>query len=189
MNDDKTKELVKVFENKVHDDLFGFLQKKGKIDAHVPQCPDVEEKWTAIARAYLPDGAREFQKYPVVSLGWMMFVGMALARYWDTDWTTYASRTDLYEQLRDKRGYDCLDEEVIESVLSLKEDEAQELSDLVAECASRVFNLLRHEEVEPGTQAAFGCYVAALHELYLAGMAMELNRLGYHMTPLNVGSN
>ena len=74
-------------------------------------------------------------------------------------------------------------------MLSLKEDEAQELSDLVAECASRVFNLLRHEEVEPGTQAAFGCYVAALHELYLAGMAMELNRLGYHMTPLNVGSN
>ena len=29
---------------------------------------------------------------------------------------------------------------------------------------------------------AFRGYVAALHQLYLMGMAMELKRLGYHMT-------
>lgn len=32
-------------------------------------------------------------------------------------------------------------------------------------------------------QAKFGSYLAALHQLYLAGMAFELNALGYHMTP------
>ncbi|MDE6557000.1 MAG: hypothetical protein K2K55_08580, partial [Duncaniella sp.] len=58
-------------------------------------------------------------------------------------------------------------------------------SDLVAECASRVYGILSHEHIEPGTQVALGCYIAALHQLYLAGMAMELNALGYHMTPLN----
>lgn len=28
-------------------------------------------------------------------------------------------------------------------------------------------------------------YIAALHQLYLAGMAMELNALGYYMTPFD----
>lgn len=38
--------------------------------------------------------------------------------------------------------------------------------------------------MEPGTKTALSCYIAALHQLYLASMAMELNALGYHMTPL-----
>ncbi|MDE5845968.1 MAG: hypothetical protein K2H71_01300, partial [Muribaculaceae bacterium] len=61
---------------------------------------------------------------------------------------------------------------------------AEKMIELVAECASRVHSLLTHEQVENGTDAAFGCFVAALHQLYLAGMELELNALGYHMTPL-----
>lgn len=162
-----------------------FLQKKEALDEHVPECPDVEEKWGVVARAYLPDGAREFKDYPVVSLGWMMFVGMAMAFYWDTDWEKNADRTDFYEKLRDMRGYDNMDEAVVQDLLGYRDEAAEKITELVAECASRVFSLLNHEHVEPGTEAAFGCYIAALHQLYLAGMAMELNALGYHMTPLN----
>lgn len=73
--------------------------------------------------------------------------------------------------LRDLFGYD--------------EKRADEVSDLVAECAARVLSLLNHEQVEPGTPAAFHCYVDALHEMYVMGMAMELHDLGYHMTPIS----
>lgn len=179
------KELVAAFEEKVHCDLTEFLQKKEALDEHVPECPDVEEKWGVVARAYLPDGSREFKDYPVVSLGWMMFVGMAMAFYWDTDWEKNADRTDFYEKLRDMHGYDNMDEAVVQDLLGYRDEAAEKITELVAECASRVFSLLNHEHVEPGTEAAFGCYIAALHQLYLAGMAMELNALGYHMTPLN----
>lgn len=179
------KELVAAFEEKVHRDLTEFLQKKEALDEHVPECPDVEEKWGVVARAYLPDGAREFKDYPVVSLGWMMFVGMAMAFYWDTDWEKNADRTDFYEKLRDMNGYDNMDEAVVQDLLGYRDEAAEKITELVAECASRVFSLLNHEHVEPGTEAALGCYIAALHQLYLAGMAMELNALGYHMTPLN----
>lgn len=177
--------IVVDLEAKVREDLVGFLRRKGAIDAIVPVCPDVEGKWGVIARAYLPDGAREFTRYPVVSLGWMMFVGMAVAFFWDTDWERYGSKNDIYESLRDMRGYDNLDEAVVEDVLKLKGEEAERLTSLAAETSSGVYNMLRHEQVEPGTQAAFGCYVAALHQLYLAGMAVELNALGYRMTPLS----
>ncbi|MDE5552258.1 MAG: hypothetical protein K2M03_03675 [Muribaculaceae bacterium] len=177
------KKLVNEFEEKVRQDLVRFLQDKGALDAHVPECPDVEERWAEIARAYLPDGAREFQKYPVVSLGWIMFIGMAMAYYWDTDWEKYSKETGLYEAIRDRKGYDMIDEVVVQDILGYKDEAAEKVTELVAECASRVDSLLRHEQVEPGTQTAFGCYIAALHQLYLVGMAMQLNALGYHMTP------
>lgn len=180
-----SKQTVAEFEDKVRRDLISFLQKKEALDEHVPECPDVEEKWSVIARAYLPDGAREFKDYPVVSLGWMMLIGMAMSFYWDTDWAKYSSNDNFYEELRDKRGYDNLDETVVEGLLGYAGEAAEKITELVAECASRVFSLLSHEQVEPGTEAALGCYIAALHQLYLAGMAMELNALGYHMTPLS----
>ncbi len=179
-----SKEIVKEFEDEVKKNLTEFLQKKEALDSHVPECPDVEERWGEIARSYMPDGAREFNGYPVVSLGWMMFIGMAMAFYWDTDWAKYSSDKDIYVNLRDKRGYDNMDETVVEDLLGYKGEAAEKITELVAECASRVYSLLNHRHVEPGTETALGCYVAALHQLYLAGMAMELNALGYHMTPL-----
>lgn len=183
MNNDK--QQAADFEERVKADLTAFLQKKGALDSHVPECPDVEDKWSVIARAYLPDGAREFSQYPVVSLGWMMLTGMEAAYFWDTDWEKYAPRDDIYEYVRDLRGYDNMDEAVVEDLLGYKGEAAEKISGLVAECAARVLSLINHEHVEPGTQAALGCYIAALHQLYLAGMAMELNALGYHMTPLH----
>lgn len=183
MGNTDNKKTVEEFENLVRKDLTEFLIHKGAIDAHVPVCPDVEEKWTVIGRAYLPDGAREFQQYPVVSLGWMMFIGMAIARYWDKDWMKYTDKNDLYEEIRDMRGYDNLDEAVTENILGYEGEAAEKIIDLVAECASRVDSLLRHSQAEPGTETALGCYIAALHQLYLAGMAVELAALGYKMTP------
>lgn len=183
---ENSKEFVDKFEKKVKDDLIAYLQHKEALDKHVPECPDVEEKWTEIGRAYLPDGMREFKDYPVVSLGWMMFIGMAMAWYWDTDWEKYSKEGDFYEKLRDKRGYDNLDETVAQDVLGYEGEKAEEIINKVAECASRVYGILAHEHIEPGTDVAFGCYVAALHQMYLAGMAVELNALGYHMTPFNM---
>ncbi len=179
---DDAKVTVSNFEDKVRKDLVDFLISKEALDKHVPECPDVEEKWALIVRSYVPDGAREFQDYPVVSLGWMMFMGMAMAYYWDEDWEKNAGRTDYYTELRDKRGYDQFDETVTEDLLGYTGEAAAKVTDLVAECASRVYSLLNHEHLEPGTEAAFGAWLAALHQLYLAGMAMELNALGYHMT-------
>ncbi|MDE7495366.1 MAG: hypothetical protein K2M67_00795, partial [Muribaculaceae bacterium] len=78
---------------------------------------------------------------------------------------------------------------VVQGLLGYEGEAAEKVTDLVAECASRVYGLLSHEHIEPGTPAALGCYIAALHQLYLAGVRMELNALGYHMTPFNPGIN
>lgn len=170
------------FEVRIRENLRRYLLEQGLIDERMPECPDVEDKWREVGEAYLPDGVREYGAWPTVSLGWMMFVGMALARLWDTDWENCGCRTDLYTSLRDARGYDSMDDHIMEDVLALDEDSRKKTSALVAECASRTDSMLRHENIEPGTPEAFRAYVACLHQLYLMGMAVELKALGYRMT-------
>lgn len=171
------------FEEELRKDLHQFLLTMREVDERLPECPDVEEKWEEIAKSYIPDGIREFQDYPSASLGWMMYIGMAVAKMWDTEWEIYSKIEDLYAYMRDKRGYDAMDEYVREEVLF--RDDYVVLERLVGECASRVYNALMHQRFEPGTKDAFNGYVACLHQLYLMGAAMQLNRMGYHMTKMS----
>ena len=168
-------------EEQIHSDLQQYLLSVNEVDERLPECPDVEGKWEAIANAYIPDGVREFQNYPLASLGWMMYIGMALAKMWDDDWQYYAAKDDLYVYLHDKRGYDAMDEYIRRDVLKLKGKDFAATEELVSECASRVHNTLMHQDIEPGTKEAFLAYVACLHQLYLFGAAVQLKRMGYHM--------
>ena len=95
------------FEEQLRKDLHQFLLTMKEVDERLPECPDVDEKWEEIAKAYIPDGI------------------------------------------------------------------------------SRVYNALMHQRLEPGTKEAFNGYVACLRQLYLMGAAMQLKRMGYHMTKMN----
>ncbi len=172
--------IEEIFKN----DLYKYLTSTGRVDAHLPEAPDIEELWPKIGESYLPDGLREFQHYPTVSLGWIMFVGMAVAKYWDEDWELYSKVEDLYVYLRDSIDFDHMDDYICEKVLLLNEASHKELTAVVGECASRTYNLLCHQGFEPGTEKAFRGFVAALHQMYLMGAAIELKSLGYHMTKI-----
>ena len=81
-------------------DLHQYLLSLNRVDEHLPEAPDLEELWSKIGESYLPDAMREFSKYPTVALGWIMFVGMAMAKYWDVDWELYSKVEDHYTHLR-----------------------------------------------------------------------------------------
>jgi hypothetical protein len=181
----KNNKDMEQFEQQLNNDLHQYLLSLNEVDDRQPECPDVEEKWETIAKAYLPDGIREFQDFPSASLGWMMYIGMAVAKMWDTEWEIYGNIEDLYAYMRDKRGYDAMDEYIREEILLLKGDDYKQLENLVGECASRVHNALVHQHLEPGTKAAFNGFVSCLHQLYLMGAAIQLKRMGYHMTKMN----
>lgn len=167
------------------DDLHQFLLSVDMIDERLPEAPDLEELWQPIAQSYMPDAIREFNgEYPRVAFGWIMYVGMALAKYWDVEWTTYSKVTDLYAYLRDRIDFDHMDDYILDSVLLLDENEHKATSALVAECAARTYTLLIHQGYEPGTEAAFRGFIAALHQMYLMGAAIQLKSMGYHMTQL-----
>ena len=180
----ETTELQYPNEEKFKNNLVSYLQEHGLVDEMLPDAIDIEGKWLEIAQAYLPDGTREFSAYPTVSLGWMMYIGMALAKYWDEDWELYNKVENLYTYLRERIDFDHMDDYICEKVLLLSPNERKEISDIVAKCAARTNNLLRHLPIEPGSRNAFQAYVAVLHQLYYMGAAMQLKRMGYHMTKI-----
>ena len=110
------------FEYFVKADLHRYLVEKGEMDERIPECPDVEGLWIPVAESYGADGIREFNEYPEVSLGWMMFIGMAVTEFWDRDWERYSAIEDLYLHLRDVRGFDCMDEHILEDILCLDKE-------------------------------------------------------------------
>lgn len=172
---------MKPFEEKIKNDLYNCLLSLGEVGEILPETPDLDDKWQPVAESYLPDGIREFAKYPKVSLGWMMYVGMALAKFWDEDWGLFSNVDDIYMYMRDKRGFDCMDEYIREVVLGLKDEAYDKTEQLVQMCAHRVYHLLHNEGFEPGTEAAFRGYVACIHQLYLMGAAVQFHRMGYKM--------
>ncbi|MDE7413557.1 MAG: hypothetical protein K2N05_07215 [Muribaculaceae bacterium] len=177
---------IKEFEEYIKKDLHRFLVGVGRMDEKMPECPDLDELWASIEAAYLPDGIREFADYPLVSMGWIMFIGMALAKYWDEDWIKYSEEggEKIYHRLRDAEGYDNMDDYILKRVLGLSEEESEKDSSIVGECAARILSALHHSGIEPGTEKALRAYKACLHQLYQMGVAMELNSLGYHMTAI-----
>ncbi len=172
------------FESLFHDDLTRYLRSLDRIDERFPEAPDIEALWPKIAQSYMADGIREFADCPVVSLAWMMYTGMAIAKYWDTDWAIYCQVDDLYSYLRDQRDFDHMDDYICQQVLLLGEADHERLTHTVAECAARTHSLLLRQRLEPATREAFAAYVAAIHQMYLMGMAMELKALGYRMTKM-----
>ena len=178
--ENKTKQFEKYF----HEDLHHYLVSLDLVDNHFPEAPDIEGCWAKIGESYMPDAIREFEKYPTASLGWIMYVGMAVARYWDQDFELYSKVPDLYKYLRDRIDFDHMDTYISENVLLLDAKEVKSLQKIIGECASRTYNRLLHSGATPGSADAFYAFIAALHEMYLMGSAMELKAMGYHMTKI-----
>ncbi|MCQ2283694.1 MAG: hypothetical protein MJZ57_02195 [Bacteroidales bacterium] len=168
-------------ESQIHQELQDFLRLQDEIDERFPEAIDIEEKWPVIGQSYLPDGIREFRDYPLVSLGWIMYLGMAVTQYWEDDWEIYGQMPDLYFYIRDKEGFDTMDEYVRGAVLHLEGEAFDATENLVQGCAQRAYSALSHARLEAGTKEAFEAYVSCLHQLYLMGMAVQLHRLGYKM--------
>ena len=75
METENKKNIEEVFKK----DLHQYLVSINRVDEHLPEAPDIEALWAKIGESYMPDALREFNKYPTVALGWIMFVGMAIA--------------------------------------------------------------------------------------------------------------
>ena len=172
-------------EQRFHDDLYGYLRTLDLVDERMPEAPDLDDLWFKRGQSYMTDGIREYNTgYPSVALGWMMFIGMAVAMYWDVEWEVYGKVPDLYLYLRDRIDFDHMDDYILDKVLCLDADSRKKMNDAVAESASRTYNMMSHMCLEPGTAAAMRAFTAALHQMYVMGVAVELKALGYHMTKL-----
>lgn len=174
-------EYLDNYEHSLLDALVDMCANDDFIKGKMPSSPDIIEKWDSISPSYIRDALREINDYPTVALGWAMYVGMGVAYYWDLDWNIYGRHENLYEHIRDKRGFDYLDEVVRGEILGLSGADFNKCEDLVRRCAQYVQDRIRHEQIEPSSVMAFYVFTRSVYVLYQIGAAVELSRLGYKM--------
>ena len=167
------------YEKSLLSEVLKYLTSLGHLDGKLLETEDINEVWEKVAPSYVADSIKEIAKYPNVALGWAMYVGMAVAKFWDEDWNIYSSKENLYEYLRDKRGYDYLDEVVRGDVLTLDGESYDEMEELVRKTSSMVLSHIRHEQIEPQSPMAFHVFARSIRVLYKIGAAVELKNLGY----------
>lgn len=186
---EEEKEFLDRYELGLTRELLGICTQQQLLGGRLLPSPDLDDKWESIAGEYIVDGVREIAKYPTVALGWMMYVGMAVAHYWDEDWTIFGNLDNLYAYIRDKRGFDCMDEYIRETVLCMNPkdkpssgclfNDYQNMEELVRACSASALNRIRREQIEPQSPLAFRVYLRSIHALYIVGASVELYRLGY----------
>lgn len=170
-------EYLRQYEECLKQNLLQALRSKGLLPANgpIPSTPDIDERWESLAESYITDGVKEVAKYPLVSLGWAMYLGLALAKYWDDGWMIYSKLPNIYHHLRDVRGFDYMDEVVRFDLLKW------DCEEIVRSCSQMALDQIRHEQIEPASPRAYYVYARSVKVLYLIGASMGLYHLGYNM--------
>lgn len=175
----RDKEYLKRFEEKIQNDLVKLCTSYEFLDGTLLGTEDIDNHWNTLAPEYVADAVPQIADYPVVSVAWAMYLGMAIAQGWDSDWEkcVQAPYTDYYGD----EGFDNMDEHIVRDLLHMPLDgrTAKELEAMVRRCGQATVSLIRNERIEPSTPMAFHAYARAVKVMYRIGAALQLRRMGY----------
>lgn len=144
----------------------------------LPISPDIEDVWDKkLIKDYISDAVVNFNSYPEAALSWAGFLGMAVAHYWDSDWTRH--KDDSYSSYYGSRGFDDMDEHILYDILALDESEGRKISDSMLSVALASLGLIQHEGVETQTQVGFYALARCYTVIFKLGAALWLSHRGY----------
>lgn len=138
---------------------------------------DLEQKWNEYLQDYVSDAVVNFNRYPEAAIGFAGFLGMAVAHCWDENWDIY--KRVSYKDYYGSRGFDDMDDHIVEDILKLDKDSAAKVIDTLKDCTLAAQGLIRHEFIEPQTADGFFVLVRCYTVLFRIGCSLELTRLGY----------
>lgn len=169
------------FEERLQQEVLRLCVSYGMLDSMLLSSPDIDARWDVLAPAYMADAVGQVADYPLVSVAWAMYLGAAVAHEWDTCWEQRSGAA--YDTYYGSRGFDDMDEHIVQQVIGLEAEsrEAQRFDDMARMCAQTVTGLIRHEQIEPQSPAAFYVFARACRVMFRTGAALELKRLGYRM--------
>lgn len=145
------------------------------------QSDDLDSVWNDIAPYYMQDAVPNIPQYPTVSLAWAGYIGMALADIWDKDWSRVQSSDSVYNMLSSPRGFDRMDEYIVEEILGMPSESsgAKSIEHLMLSISRAALDAIRHEQVEPQSELAFHVYARSVRAVFRIGASCQLYLLGY----------
>lgn len=176
------------YEKQLTEILLRLCTSRGFLNSQLLEAEELDEKWAEIAPEYMVDAIPEVNNYPAVAMAWAAYIGMGMAAMWDGDWNTFKDKKDLYSFLRDARGFDQMDEFVMEELLGLEPGSQNWISfeDILRSSAHSAMSLIRNEQFEAQSADAFYVFASTCKVFFRLGVAIELKQLGYKYEKVGV---
>ena len=175
-------DYLKEYERRLQDSLVSLCTAYEMMGGTLLENDDIESKFIdTLAQPYLADAMREYRQYPEAAVAWAGYLGMAVAKFWDADWQAYQQVG--YANLQGPRGFDDMDEYIVQYVLgyTLDSEPARRIADMLSNCAVEALTMIRHEGIEPGSPRAWHVFCRTVQVLYRIGASLELFILGYKL--------
>ena len=160
------------------------------LDGELYTVEELDEKWNGLAPEYMAAAVPQIAEYPLAAIAWAAYVGMGAAVLWDKSWAEYKDVEDWYSMLAKPRGFDCLDEYVVECLVGyrLESEEHQRLEGVIRKCANTAHTMIRKEGIEPQSVMAFHIFARAVKVFYELGISIELRHRGYKYVKVQVNA-
>ena len=175
------------YENNLLQEMLRVCTSLGMLDGELLNSEDIDQKWKEWAPEYIAEALPEVNSYPEFAIACAGYAGMAVAQWWDQDWGRHHSES--YESLHGPRGFDDMDEHIVQKILGLALDstEAKQIVNILLCCAQKGVDFIRHEQIEVQTVKAFHIFARTVKVMFRIGAALQLRRLGYkfHKVDLN----
>lgn len=175
------------YEANLQNEIIRMCTSLGMLDGELLASEDIDHKWKEWAAEYIAEALPEVNSYPEFAIACAGYAGMAVARWWDTDWGR--NHGNAYDTLHGARGFDDMDEHIVQNILGLSLDstEAKQMMNILLCCAQKAVSFIQHEQIEHQTVKAFHIFARTVRVMFRTGAALELKRLGYkfHKVDLN----
>ena len=175
------------YENNLLQEMLRVCTSLGMLDGELLNSEDIDQKWKEWAPEYIAEALPEVNSYPEFAIACAGYAGMAVAQWWDQDWGRHHSES--YESLHGPRGFDDMDEHIVQKILGLSLDstDAKQSVNILLCCAQKGVDFIRHEQIEAQTVKAFHIFARTVKVMFRIGAALQLRRLGYkfHKVDLN----
>ena len=142
MEDNK---YFETYEENLLQEMLRVCTSLGMLDGELLNSEDIDLKWKEWAPEYIAESLPEVNSYPEFAIGCAGYAGMAVAQWWDTDWGRNHSMK--YESLHGPRGFDDMDEHIVQNILGLSLDsvEAKQIMNILLCCAQKATTFIQHE--------------------------------------------
>ena len=176
-----------VYEENLLREMLRMCTSLGMLDGELLSSEDIDHKWKEWAADYIAEALPEVNSYPDFAIACAGYAGMAVAQWWDQEWGRHHGAK--YVSLHGSRGFDDMDEHIVQRILGLKLDsaEAKQIMNILLCCAQKASTFIQHEHIEAQTVKAFHIFARTVKVMFRIGAALQLRRLGYkfHKVDLN----
>ena len=186
--EEKDREFLNSFAEKLEKTLVDQCTADALLDGKMLEVEELDEKWRTSAPEYMVDAVPQIAEYPSAAIAWACYVGMGAAVLWDKSWGEYKDVEDWYTLMSKPRGFDALDEYVVECLVGyrLDSEDNQKLESANRKCAHTAQTMIRKEGIEPQSVMAFHLFARVVKVFFRLGVSLELRHRGYKYVKVNL---